>query len=110
MNVRSYFFLIYGPWASEFLIFDKKIRFLVKNHMATCLNSLAETGAAHPMRGPYAHVFLFRAFLTLFRERQPPNGGCREPNLAQYDFTPVIIHFNNKDLGVGPYIFNTENV
>ena len=26
------------------------------------------------------------AFLTLFRERQPPNGGCREPYLAQYDF------------------------
>ena len=29
--------------------------------------------------------FLLSAFLTLFRERQPPNGGCQEPYLAEYD-------------------------
>ena len=27
-------------------------------------------------------AFFLSAFLTLFRERQPPNGGCREPYLA----------------------------
>ena len=32
-----------------------------------------------------ARFFPPRAFLTLFRERQPPNGGCREPYLAEYD-------------------------
>ena len=30
-------------------------------------------------------IFFNSAFLTLFRERQPPNGGCREPYLAEYD-------------------------
>ena len=30
-------------------------------------------------------LFFLSAFLTLFRERQPPNGGCREPYLAEYD-------------------------
>ena len=36
-------------------------------------------------------LFLNSAFLTLFRERQPPNGGCREPNLAEYDFVILVI-------------------
>ena len=35
-------------------------------------------------------IFFNIAFFILFSERQPPNGGCREPHPTQYDFVILV--------------------
>ena len=39
--------------------------FIESIHGHVCLNSLAESGVANPMRAPYAHTYVFVLFPTI---------------------------------------------
>ena len=51
------------------------IRLALQAHVATCLNSLAETGVAHPMRAPYAHACFGGCFGRVWGEFWEVSGG-----------------------------------
>ena len=64
--------------------------------MATCLNSLAETGVAYPMRAPYAHTLLAPII---------PYEFLLFPINSYYSLlNPGYSFFLDVSLGAGPYV------